>query len=67
MKIEYDYEMTLHHQHPPSHHTNSISATSQLLLRGAIKKMSQIVEKIHKGKGGGVSVKIKIVYISNVD
>ena len=29
------------------------------------KKMSQIVEKVHKG--GGVKSKIKKVYISNVD
>ena len=30
------------------------------------KKMSQIVEKVHKG-GGGVKSKIKKVHISNVD
>ena len=30
-------------------------------------KMSQIVEKVQKGEGEGVSAKIKIVYISNVN
>ena len=36
-----------------------------LLGEHAQKKMSQIVEKVHKG--GGVKSKIKKVYISNVD
>ena len=39
-----------------------------LLGEHAKKKMSQIVEKVQRGeRGGGVSAKIKIVYISNVD
>ena len=38
------------------------------LSKGSIpkKKISQIVEKVHKG-GGGAKSKIKKVYISNVD
>ena len=43
-----------------------ITETASNLGEHAKKKMSQIVEKVHKG-GLGVSVKIKIVYISNVE
>ena len=43
--------------------TSPTRAAKQITVRGAIKKMSQIVEKVHKGGG----VKVKVVYISNVD
>ena len=42
--------------------TSPTRAAKQITVRGAIKKMSQIVEKVHKG-----GVKVKIVYILNVD